>query len=67
MDNQPYEEKTLKYEQLLQKIGNLHQVDVGLIEELIDFEKTKVHMERRRGAKDHIRRTIETWVEETGS
>lgn len=67
MDSQSYEEQALKYEDLLRKISNEHQVDVRLIEELIDFEKTKVHLERRRGAKDHIRRTIETWSEETGS
>jgi len=63
MDNQSYEEQSRKYEQLLDSIAQKHQVDVALIRSLIEFEKEKVHMERRRGAKDTIQKTIENWLE----
>jgi BioD-like phosphotransacetylase family protein len=63
MDNHSYEEQKQKYEELLESIADKHQVDVTLIRQLIAFEESKVHLERRRGAKDQIRKQIEDWLE----
>lgn len=67
MDNSTYTEQSQKYAELLNSIAEKHQVDVVLIRRLIEFEKEKVHLERRRGAKDNIRRMIEDWLEDTES
>jgi hypothetical protein len=53
-----------QYDKLLQEASEKNQVDLPLLQKLIDFEATKVHMRRRRGAKDSIRKMIEDWLEE---
>ncbi|MFC1976418.1 DNA modification system-associated small protein [Chloroflexota bacterium] len=55
---------TDQYHQLLQEVSEKHQVDLQLLQNLIAFEATKVHMQRRRGAKDGLRKLIEDWLEE---
>lgn len=47
----------------IRKIADKHEVDPDLIQALVEYEKTKVHLERRRGAKDEIRRLIEKSIE----
>ena len=47
------------------EIAAKHGVDAAIVLELIEFERTKVHMERRRGAKDAIRRIIEQRIEDS--
>jgi hypothetical protein len=52
------------FDALLQEISRRHEVDVGLLEQLIAFERTKVHLEKRPGAKKQIRKMIEEAEEE---
>jgi hypothetical protein len=54
------------YENLVQETAEKHNVDVELLKKLIAFEKTKVHLEKRRGAKGQIRKIIEDAIEHTG-
>ena len=49
---------------LIRKCAEQRAVDSELIRRLIEYEKTKIHLERRRGAKDDLRRIIETHIEE---
>lgn len=46
-------------DELIRQLSEQHQVDPDLIEQLLQYEQTKIHMERRRGAKDDLRRIIE--------
>jgi len=55
-----------QYHQLLQEVSEKHQIDLALLQDLIAFETTKMHSQRRRGAKDKIRKLIEDWLEEKG-
>ena len=55
-----------QYHQLLQEIGEKHQIDLALLQDLVEFETTKVHLQRRQGAKNKIRKMIEDWLEEKG-
>jgi len=52
---------------LLKEIAKKHEVDPTLITRLIDVERTKVHLERRRGVKDELRVVLEKYVEEKTS
>lgn len=52
---------------LIQEVATKHQVDAKLIEQLVDYEQTRVHLERRRGAKDQLRALIEQSIEEGDS
>ena len=54
-----------QHNKLLEEVSEKHQVDLPLLQELINFESTKVHLQRRRGAKGGIRKMIEDWLEET--
>jgi len=53
-----------QYQQLMQEVGEKHQIDLALLQDLIAFETTKMHSEYRRGAKKKIRKLIEDWLEE---
>jgi hypothetical protein len=53
------------FDALLQEIAEKHEVDADLLEQLIVFERTKVHLEKRRGAKKQIRKMIEEAEEES--
>ena len=52
---------------LIQEVATKHRVDAKLIEQLVDYEQTRVHLERRRGAKDQLRALIEQSIEEGDS
>ena len=49
---------------LIRQCAEKHAVDAELIHRLIEYEKTKMHLKLRRGAKDDLRRIIETHIEE---
>lgn len=51
-------------DKLVSQIAEKHKVTPELIERLVAYEQTKVHLERRRGAKDELRRVIEQHIEE---
>lgn len=51
------------FDELLREIAERHSVDPELVKSLIEFESTKVHLEKRRGAKKHIRKAIQNWLE----
>ena len=51
-------------DKLVDEIAEGHNVAPELIERLVVYEQTKVHLERRRGAKDELRRVIEQHIEE---
>lgn len=48
---------------LLREVAAKHGVDPRLLLQLIAIEREKVHLERRRGAKDELRAVIESHVE----
>lgn len=51
-------------DELIDEIALKHQVDPEFLRGLISYERTKVHLQRRRGAKDELRRRIEKHIEE---
>ena len=51
-------------DELVNEIAGKYNVVPELIERLVAYEQTKVHLERRRGAKDELRRVIEQHIEE---
>jgi hypothetical protein len=51
-------------DELIRQLSERHKVDADLISQLLQYEQTKIHMERRRGAKDELRRIIEKHLEE---
>ena len=44
---------------LVSNIAESHEVDSELINKLIEYEQTKIHLKLRRGAKHDIKRLIE--------
>lgn len=48
-----------KFDTLLEEVAKKHDVEANLLRKLIDFERTKVHLEKRRGVKEQIRKIIE--------
>jgi hypothetical protein len=51
--------RTNEYDRLLTDIADDHGVDPDLLNEMIDYEKGRVHLERRPGAKDDLQNMIE--------
>ena len=49
---------------LLDKIAREQDVDPNLVRALISYEQTKVHLEKRRGAVEALRRMIEDHLTE---
>jgi len=49
---------------LIRRAAENHGADPELIQQLVEYEQTRVHLERRRGAKDDLRRLIEQHIEE---
>ncbi|MCI0623305.1 MAG: hypothetical protein L0387_16875 [Acidobacteria bacterium] len=49
---------------LICEVAKKHDADADLLRQLIDYEQTKVHLERRRGAKDELCRFLEKHIEE---
>lgn len=46
-------------DELVKKLAQKHDVAEGLIQRLIAYEQSRVHLQKRRGAKDELRRIIE--------
>jgi hypothetical protein len=51
-------------DELITQCAERHAIASELVRRLIEYEKTKVHLERRRGAKEDLRRIIEAHIEE---
>jgi hypothetical protein len=51
---------------LIEEVATRHDVDRKLIECLIDYERKRVHLSKRRGAKDDLRQLIEKHIENQG-
>ena len=49
---------------LIPEIAMKHNVNPELIQRLIGMEKSKVHLWKRRGVKDELRKLIEEHIEE---
>ena len=43
---------------LIERIAEKHETSAELLSRLLEYEKSKVHLNKRRGAKDEIRRMI---------
>ncbi len=55
-----------RHDELLSEVSAEYNVDPGLLRQLVDLENTKVHLERRRGAKNQIRQMIENHLDQRG-
>ena len=44
---------------IVKEVADKHGVDAGLIETLLAYEQKRVHLEKRRGAKEQLRSIIE--------
>lgn len=51
-------------DELIKEIAVKHNIDPALILRLVEYEQTRVHLQRRRGARDDLRRLIEQHIEE---
>ena len=51
-------------DELVCETAEKHNVEPALIRLLVEYEQTKVHLQRRRGAKGELRRLIEQHIEE---
>ena len=47
---------------LIRKIAAELHISADLLKKLIEIERPKVHLQKRRGAKDEIRRAIEDFL-----
>lgn len=54
-------------DKLLKETAKEHDVEPALLRRLIDIEKSKVHLQKRRGAKIELRQAIEQHMEERKS
>lgn len=59
MQKEIFKGRTNEYDRLLTDIADDHGVDPDLLNEMIDYEKGRVHLERRPGAKDDLQNMIE--------
>ena len=55
----PFDQMASRHDELLCEVSAEYHVDAELLRQLVEFENTKVHLERRRGAKSQIRQIIE--------
>lgn len=60
--NDIFELPDSKNEKLLAEVAKEFDVDLLLINQLIEMEKAKVHLQRRRGVKGEIIRLIENYL-----
>jgi hypothetical protein len=49
---------------LIEEVARKQGVDRELLKRLIEYERTKVHLSKRRGAKDELRQQIEKHLED---
>jgi hypothetical protein len=59
MQKKLFQSRTDEYDRLLTDVAEKHNVDPKLLKDLIDYEQGRVHLKKRRGAKDDIQRIIE--------
>jgi len=62
MDDTLFGRRDAEYESLLRDIAEEHQVSATLLQELINYEQGRVHLQRRRGAKSDIQQIIEQHI-----
>ena len=62
MDNTLSENRDPGYESLLRDIAEEHEVSATLLQELITYEQGRVHLQRRRGARNDIQQIIEQHI-----
>jgi hypothetical protein len=61
--NNDYNTAEEEYAQILQEIADEFEIDTTLLHDLIEYEHSKVHLTKRRGARNDIRQIIEQWIE----
>lgn len=59
MQKKIFKSRTDEYDRLLTEIAEEHGVAADLLNDMIDYEKGRVHLERRPGAKADLREMIE--------
>ena len=59
MQKEIFKSRTDEYDRLLSEVADEHDVDPDLLNDMIDYEKGRVHLERRPGAKKTLREMIE--------
>jgi hypothetical protein len=59
MQKEIFKSRTDEYDRLLNEVADDHDVDPDLLTDMIDYEKGRVHLERRPGAKQKLRDMIE--------
>lgn len=65
--NNNYQTAEEQYQQILEEVAMEFDVDLNLLSEMINYERDKVHLKKRRGAKDELRKMIEQWIEKQSS
>jgi hypothetical protein len=53
--------------ELLESVAKECNVNVDLLQEIINYEETILHLEKRRGAKERLREIIENHLEGAAS
>jgi len=59
MQKEIFTSRTDEYDRLLNEVADDHDVDPDLLTDMINYEKGRVHLERRPGAKKKLREMIE--------
>lgn len=59
MQKKIFKSRTDEYDRLLSEVAEEHDVAADLLTDMIDYEKGRVHLERRPGAKKTLREMIE--------
>ena len=65
--NNDYRTAEEDYDEILEQVTSEHNVDIELLTTLIEYERDRVHLKKRRGARDDLRHGIEQWLEEQNS
>lgn len=65
MQKKIFKGQASEYDRLMTEIASEHDVDADLINEMIDYEKGRVHLERRPGAKSDLRTMIKERLNES--
>lgn len=60
--NNKYRTAEEEYSSLLEQVAKEFNVDTQLLHSLIQYEQSRVHLLRRRGAKNELRQIIEQWI-----
>lgn len=51
--------RRMQHDSILEEVAGKHDVEVDLLKSLIDYEQGRVHLKKRRGARNEIKRQIE--------